>query len=70
MGNLIKALLAPLVAFLYSVLIAHYPNFPLDGKMVLALILWFISLFYSGIQIKALHTEWKKRKMYLKHKKY
>ena len=67
MGKLIKAMLAPLVAFLFSILVAHYPNFPLDGKTFFALILWIISLFYSGIQVKSWHVTWKNRDAYRRH---
>ena len=68
MAKLIKAVLAPIIAFLYSVIIAHYPNFPIDAKTLLALVLWIISLFYSGLKVKDYHVWRTEQKTILKRK--
>ena len=51
--DLIKALLVPAVAFLFSLFIARFPDFPLDSKQVLAVILWVVGLLYSGAKLKS-----------------
>ena len=57
--DLLKAVLAPVIALLYSILIAHWPDFPLKSADLLALVLWLLSLIYSGHKVSS----------YIKHKK-
>jgi len=59
--DLLKSILAPLVAFLYSILVAHYPDFPLQSKDILALLLWLIGLWYSGAKAKTFHLKRKNK---------
>ena len=55
--RLLKALIAALVPVLYSLLKAHYPDFPLESDQVLALILWIVGLLIGGWQLAKFHEE-------------
>jgi len=52
MKELLKSTIGLLVAFFYSMLKAHYPNFPLDNDAVLSLILWALGFAVGGWQVR------------------
>jgi len=52
MKELLKGIIGLVIAFLYSLLIKQYPDFPLGVGQIIALILWIVGLLIGGWQAK------------------
>lgn len=58
--DLLKSVLGPLVAYLYTQLISHYPSFPMFDEDFVAVILWIVGLVVGGWGLAAM---WMKSKL-------
>jgi len=50
--QIISAIIAIAVPILFSLLVAKYPNFPLNLESVTSLIVWVAGLFIAGAKLR------------------
>jgi len=48
--SMLKAVIAVLVPFFFTMLIAKYPDFPLTADQLVSLVLWLVGLVIGGWQ--------------------
>jgi len=60
--QIIAAIIAIAVPILFSLLVAKYPNFPLNLESVTSLVVWFAGLFIAGAKLRDAQMLYKYKK--------
>jgi len=60
--DILKVFLGALLPTLFTMLVSHYPDFPLFGEDFVAIIMWIVGLVVGGWGLNAMYVKTKLKK--------